>query len=454
MPVFKGRSGASGAQYGAYRWRGAAIRLSTDPHAGPPGSVRAMTMNVPASRLLAVLLISAALAGCGKSAPSGPGDYQAGSSGTVPPLSTEGAAGLATKNTTRLGGADPATDAAAVARTVYPGLTAASRPQAVVLVDEHDWPAALLASALASAPLSAPLLYTDGSTLSTASSQALAAMQPTGATAAGGAQVIRIGGAPVAPAGYRVEMLAANEPPALAAEVARLASRAHGVVPHRVIVLADNGPPALAMPAAGLSAESGAPILLVSTTTVPAATGTELASLHQPTIYVVGPSALNSHVLAELAHYGTVKRIGGGSGEDTRAGGDPIENAIAVARFADGAFGWGIREPGHGLVFANLSRPLDAPAAALLSASGDFGPLLLLDGGEQASIPPALVHYLSDIKPAYSPQVPPVRGVYNHGWLIGDEQAISTVTQAEIDTLLETSPRATATEEPSIPIAE
>jgi hypothetical protein len=416
-------------------------------------------MNVPASRLSAALLISAALAGCGKSAPSGPGGYRSGSSGTVLPLSAQGAAGLATKNTTRLGGADPATDAAAVARAVYPGLTAASRPQAVVLVDEHDWPAALLASALASAPLSAPLLYTDGSTLSTASSQALAAMQPTGATAAGGAQVIRIGTAPVAPAGYRVETLAASEPPALAVEVARLASRARGVAPHQVIVLADDGPPALAMPAAGLSAESGAPILLVSTTTVPAATGTELAGLHQPTIYVVGPSALNSHVLAELAHYGTVKRIGGGSGEDSGAGGNgaggnPIENAIAVARFADGAFGWGIREPGHGLVFANLSRPLDAPAAALLSASGDFGPLLLLDEGEQASIPPALVHYLSDIKPAYSPQVPPVRGVYNHGWLIGDEQAISTVTQAEIDTLLETSPRATATEEPSLPIAE
>jgi hypothetical protein len=415
-------------------------------------------MHVPAPRLLAALLAGAALAGCGKSAPSGAGGDRSGSSGTIAPLSAQGAGGLATKNTTRLGGPDPATDAAAVARAVYPGLTAATRPQVVVLVDEHDWPAALLASVLASAPLSAPLLYTDGSTLSTASSQTLAVMHPTGAKAAGGAQVIRIGGAPAAPAGYRVDTLAANEPPALAAEVARLASRARGVAPRQVIVLAEDGPPALAMPAAGLSAESGAPILLVSTTTVPAATGTELSGLHQPTIYVVGPSALNGRVLAELAHFGAVKRIGGGSGEDA----SPVDNAIAVARFADGAFGWGIREPGHGLVFANLSRPLDAPATALLSASGDFGPLLLLGDSSpptqtsspQASIPPALARYLSDIKPAYSPQVPPVRGVYNHGWLIGDEQAISPVTQAEIDTLLETSPRATATEEPSLSTAE
>jgi hypothetical protein len=291
------------------------------------------------------------------------------------------------------------------------------------------------------------------------SSQALAAMHPTGAAQAGGAQVIRIGTTTAAPAGYHTSTLAASEPAALAAEVAQLESRARGVAPREVIVLAEDAPPALQMPAAGLSAESGAPILLVASTGIPAATRAELTGLHRPTIYVVGPSAVNSRVLAQLAHLGPVKPIGSGSGEETGAGGNPIENAIAVARFADGAFGWGIHEPGHGLVFANLSRPLDAPAAASLSANGDFGPLLLLDEvasgpGGGTSIPPALAGYLSDIKPAYSPQVPPVRSVYNHGWLIGDEQAISAVTQAEIDTLLETSPRATATEEPSLPLAE
>jgi hypothetical protein len=412
-------------------------------------------MNLPASRLLPVLLAGVTLAGCGKSAPAGAGSERSGSGEPIAQVSTEGAGGISTKNTTRLGGPDPATDAAAVAREGYPGLTSTSRPRAVVLADAHDWPAALAASGLASAPLGAPLLYSEGSNLPAVSSQALAALHPTGAGQAGGAQVIRIGAAPVAPAGYRVATLAASEPPALAVEVAKLMGRARGVAPRQVIVLADNAPGALAMPAAGLSAESGAPILFVGPTSIPAATGTELAGLHRPTIYVIGPSALGSSVLAELAHFGPVRRIGGGSGETAgagRAGGDPIANAIAVARFADGAFGWGIHEPGHGLVFANLSRPLDAPAAASLSASGDFGPLLLLDGA--ASLPAALTGYLNDIKPAYSPQVPPVRGVYNHGWLIGDEQAISAVVQAEIDALLEISPSATATEEPSLPLPE
>ena len=412
-------------------------------------------MHLSPLRLLVTLLAGATLAGCGKSAPA---PFGGASGQPIAQVSIQGAGGLSTKNTTRLGGADPATDAAAAARAVYPGLTASTQPQAVVLVDEHDWPAALAASALASAPLGAPLLYSDGSSLPAVSSEALKAMHPTGAAQAGGAQVIRIGTTPAVPGGYRVSTLTANEPATLAAEVARLIGRARGVTPQQVIVLADNAPPALVMPAAGLSAESGAPILLVDSTSVPTASSTALKSLHQPTIYVVGPSALTSHVLAELAHFGPVKSIGSASG----TGAEPVENAIAVARFADGAFGWGIHEPGHGLVFANLARPLDAPAAAPLSASGDFGPLLLLDDSSPPAqgstpgtqIPSALTSYLNDIKPAYSPQVPPVRGVYNHGWLIGDEQAISAITQAEIDTLLETSPRATATEEPSLPLPE
>ena len=46
--------------------------------------------------------------------------------------------------------------------------------------------------------------------------------------------------------------------------------------------------------------------------------------------------------------------------------------------------------------------------------------------------------YLLDIQPGYDDD--PVRGVYNHGWSIGDEQAISIDVQSRIDTLLEIQP--------------
>lgn len=150
----------------------------------------------------------------------------------------------------------------------------------------------------------------------------------------------------------------------------------------------------------------------------------------RPSIYVVGPtSVVSEQVTARLAHFGKVTRI---------AGTTPADNAIAVARFTNGSFGWGVLEPGHGLVFANSARPLDGPAAAPLSATGDYGPLLLLESPN--AIPAPLSSYLSDLQPG-SPPSGPVHGVYNHGWVIGDMSAISAATQASLDERLQIAPR-------------
>ena len=53
-------------------------------------------------------------------------------------------------------------------------------------------------------------------------------------------------------------------------------------------------------------------------------------------------------------------------------------------------------------------------------------------------LPVPLQDYLLDIQPGYDAD--PVRGVYNHGWIIGDESAIAAAVQARIDTLLEIQP--------------
>jgi hypothetical protein len=400
----------------------------------------------PPLRLLVAVLVlvvpAALLGGCGKSQTPG-GE----SSGTLSSLiAAQSVAGVATSNTTRLRGADPVTDAAAVAGTAYPGLTSAGRPQAVVLVDAHNWPAALAASGLASAPLGAPLLYAEGDVLPAATVQALRAMRPLGAPALGGAQVIRIATSAAVPEGLRTrDVLGAGDPSTVAGGVEQVSALARHSAPREVIVLAADAAPALLMPAAGLSAESGAPILFVTAAGVPAATAATLKGLARPAIYLLGPSAISSSARAALARLGPVTPIAETGTPGERAG--AVENAIAVARFTDGRFGWGVKEPGHGLVFANAARPLDAPAGALLSASGDYGPLLLLEGPSR--VPPALAHYLADIQPAYgyAPQFQPVHGAYNHGWLIGDESAISAVAQDEIDSMLEIVPRKVSSEE-------
>jgi hypothetical protein len=395
-----------------------------------------MRFSVVSTRSAILLPVAALLlAGCGKS-----GLHAAPGGGPLPklaPLAAEGAVGVATRNTTRVGGSVAPVDAAAVARVVYPGLTSSSRPQAVVIVDQHSWPAALAACSLAGAPLNAPILYAEGDSLPQVSLEALEAMHPTGAGAIA-ARVIEIGTRARLPAGYSVHAVPAGDPSAMSAEIAQLLAQAQGTRPRQAIVIGTGGSRAAQMPAAGLAAESGVPLLMTDPRTLSTATERALRLLHHPAIYVIDGAGLGKPVLGALAKLGRVTLIPeAGPGESA----SPAAAAIAAARFTDGSFGWGVKEPGHGLVFANSSRPLDAPAAALLSATGEYGPLLLLEAPNR--IDPGLAAYLGDIQPAYTaaPEFRPVRGVYNHGWLVGDERAISLGTQAEIDSLLEISPR-------------
>jgi hypothetical protein len=167
-------------------------------------------------------------------------------------------------------------------------------------------------------------------------------------------------------------------------------------------------------------------VLFASTNQVPKPTLAAIRRHPDAPVYVLGPpSVISEASLAPIRKAAaSVERI---------SGDDPVQNAIAFARFAGGDFGWDINDPGHGFVIANTSRPLDAAAAAPLSASGTWGPLLLTENA--ADVPPALRAYLLDVKPGYVGN--PTRAVYNHVWLVGDHDAISVGFQAQIDDLAE-----------------
>jgi hypothetical protein len=333
---------------------------------------------------------------------------------------------FATKNTTRVAGGDAIADAAAIALATYPARTPESRPAAVVLAEVRDWRTGLAASVLASRPIRAPILFADGDQVPEATRAALDALQPTGSKEAGGAQVIRVG-TNAAVEGYKTTDVTAANPAALAAAVDRVQTAAAGS-PAPAVVVASSEAPEYAMPAAGWAAKSGHPLLWVGPNGVPAETEAAIKTHRQADIYVLGPEdAVPETVFDALEKLGTVKRI---------SGADPVANAIAFARFRDGDFGWYVVDPGHGLVFANARRPQDAAAAAILSGSGTYGPLLLLT--DAGVLPAPLQNYLLDIQPGYDAD--PVRGVYNHGWIIGDESAVAAAVQARIDTLLEIQP--------------
>jgi hypothetical protein len=379
--------------------------------------------------VLLLLLVLAVAAGCGgddEAAPAATPTPLAPSAGDAQTTALLGFPGFATSNTTRVAGADPIAVAAGVALAVYPSRSADTRPRVVTLVDDTDWRVAISASQLMAAPLGAPLLFSRGTELPRATAQALALLRPTGAREAGGAHVIRVGETAAGTGFRRVDIRGADHA-ALALAVDRLHTEAAGA-PSPAIVVASSEQPGYAMPAAGWAAKSGSPVLWVTRDAIPEATRAAIEAHPEPQIFVLGPStAVSDAVLEELGQLGTVRRIGDR---------DPVTNAIDFARFSDGTFGWNVVDPGHGLVFASTQRPQDAAAAAALSATGSYGPLLLLT--EPNVLPPALQDFLLDIQPGYDKD--PVRGVYNHGWLIGDESAVTVDVQARLDALLEIAP--------------
>ena len=343
---------------------------------------------------------------------------------------------LATNNTTRVDGAGAIEDAAGVAQAVYPGLTTATRPAAVTIAPTDDWQAALASAVLMAAPIHAPILLSGPGSLPSASQNALNALHPRGAGSIRGAQVITVGDAP-APGGLHAATIKGTNDYALAQAIDTFESAAAGKPSPDVIVVSANNP-AYAMPAAGYAALTGDPILFVTANSVPQATRQAILAHGRPRIYVLGPMSVIPHAITKaLDKLGRVRRVDGS---------DPIANAVAFSRYRDppcpsgsgcvpgnGNFGWAVTSGGHGYVFASESQPLAAAAAAPLSGSGQFGPLLLVSGNN--GLPQDDVNDLLNNASGYN-QEGPTAAVYNHGWIIGDQSAISGTSQAEIDSLL------------------
>jgi hypothetical protein len=400
---------------------------------------------------LALTAACVALAGCGGGTQliTGSSPTFSGGSGvkaTSPHAGQKlGFPAIATKNTTRVDGADPIADAAGVALAVYPSVGTGTHPHAVVIAPQDDWQASIAASVLMAPPIGAPLLLSGKGSLPSATASALSELAPTGSPAINGAQVIDVGDVPK-PAGERAATISGSSPYAVAAAIDRFVTATGGgkAAANVIVASGETADAAYAMPAAGYAAESGDPILFVTSSGVPEATRQALLAHQNPHIYVLGPpSVIPDSVLAQLGKYGAVKRVGAT---------DAAANSVAFALYRDpacpvdqpcahipGSFGWAMRGPGHGYVLINDKRTLDAAAAAALSSSGDYGPQLLVD--DPSTLPSSVLNYfLNYATPGYT-QEGPTAAVYNHGWVIGDPSAISVAVQAQMDARLEVVPQ-------------
>jgi hypothetical protein len=390
-----------------------------------PGVLKAIAGLV----IVAIVFLVAAIVGGG-------GGSEQATSGTTPPLSsgeTDEAGGTppatASNNTTRIGSSDPAATGAAVALAVYPSTTPAQRPGAVTLVGE-TWQNAVAATVLMAPPIQAPLLISSAGGPLPASEQALGLLDPKGIVLKKAGNRSRVGGqayaiGPVATPALQAIRTAETTGAPQAAEIEALRNSLFREPPKHVVIAAE-GDPAFAVPAAAWAARSGDPILYSRTDKLPAATATALKAHPKIPVYLLGPtSVISPAVMREVAKINKhVKRVSGKT---------PAENAIALARYADGSFGWNVNDPGHGFVVASSDSPLNAALAAPLSASGTWGPLLLTESADK--LPQAVRQYLLDVKPGYTTD--PTRAFYNHVWIVGDEEEIDANEQAEINQLAE-----------------
>ena len=381
----------------------------------------------------ATVLVALGLVGC-----AGLNEKSSSGSGDAPEISAKstdqsatnrlGFPVSATKDTTRVAGADAVADVAGAVSAVFPATSAGNKPHAIALVDKRNWQAAVAASVLMAAPLEVPILLSDHGKLPAVSSDTLARLGPSGSALAENAQIVRIGDDAARPGGkLRTAIIPGTDPYAVAAGIDKFFSVARAK-PSPDVVVTSGEQPAYAMPAAAWAARSGDSVLFVTQATVPVATRAALRRHGKPRIWVLGPpSAIGSSVISQLQKLGTVQRVDGPT---------PVQNAIAFTRFSRHGFGWGINTPGQNFTLASTSRPGDAAAAAVLATSGVFAPLLLTDQAGQ--LPQSLDNFFQDVEPGY--QGSPNSGVFNHVWILGDDSTVSVAAQGRLDTITQLVP--------------
>jgi hypothetical protein len=376
-------------------------------------------MRAPTVALVAILSI--AMGGCSIGGGAGGGTgLPAAPTGGQAAAAKLGFPALATRNTIRIGGGDAIADLAGTVTAVFPATTQTTRPDAVVLVDKDDWQGAIAASVLEASPLDAPILASEGNGLPRATSDALNRLKPHGADLARDAQIIRIGPKPPAPGCYKSGKIAGADPYATAAAIDRFFTALRGK-PSPHVIVASGEQPQWSMPAASWAARSGDSVLFTQRNSLPAATAQAIKSHSRPDIYILGPpSVISPTVQAQLRKLGHVERVEGAT---------PVANAVALARYSRRGFGWGVTVPGYNFALANVSRPLDAAAAATLATNSVFAPLLLTD--RSSDLPPDVSSYLLDVEPGY--QKDPSSGVYNRIWILGDTNTVSLAAQGRLD---------------------
>src|SRR5690349_1317068 len=137
------------------------------------------------------------------------------------PVGTLGFPLVATRNTTRISGPDPVSDAAAAALATHPPAPKGKPLEAVTVVPDDGWQAGIAASVLAGPPMRIPVLISQHGAVPDATTQAIAEVNPQGGGASGDVQAYAAGGASV-PSGLKSQDVPGDSPAEIANSIDQL----------------------------------------------------------------------------------------------------------------------------------------------------------------------------------------------------------------------------------------
>ncbi|WP_338485216.1 cell wall-binding repeat-containing protein [Alkalicoccus halolimnae] len=334
-----------------------------------------------------------------------------------------------TKNITRLDAETPEAFSITASQTIWPATHEANQPGTIILADPEEWQETLAALTLVHHPNDGPLLLMeDGLTEELmAEIERLAPLgNDNGVEILAAATLSEEDEAQLED--YNVEQIEAEDPAAFAKEVEDRFADTIDERPDGVLIGSMNEEhQASSMIAGSWIAHMNESLLYVDES-VPEATQEALEERDgEAEMYILGSEeTISAEVEEELAEFGDVQRIEGES---------PAELSINFASYEDEEFGWGINEPGHGLVFASPEEAELALAGAPLAHLGKHAPMIWVEGDE---LQQEHADYLAKLKPHFEDA--PMEGPYNHGYILGGEEVISFQTQGIIDDKMEIQP--------------
>jgi hypothetical protein len=339
---------------------------------------------------------------------------------------------IASKNTTRVNTDNPQEAAVIVSQSLWMANSEDNRPGSIILTDPENWQNALVSADLIHHPSNGPILFVNKDGIPEVTANEMERLQPTGVESNNGVQVILVGdlGQQVKDQaeelGFKLDIVTGGNPADLAQAIDDYYAKVAGEIPLSVIIGSMESPE-YTLPAINWIAHMPETLLYVKKDEIPQETVEALQTRGgKANIYILGPkSVVSVKVEKGLQQYGKTVRI---------SGNNPYENAIAFAKYKDleTGFGWGITKPGHNFSFVNAKSTALAIAAAPFSHLGKHSPLLWSD---EDGMPESVMSYMVSVQPKYD--MSPTEGPYNHAWLTGSHQSLTSMAQGEIDTMLE-----------------